>query len=222
VKTPSYNGSPTLDEMLKRFQADPDNFKPDMTSVEKMGVELEASRSKYDNELKEYERHGSQESSHRPIFHDVIDMGPDWYTRKITPAKIKWHIDRGLSIEQVAEKLNRSVKAIEKTFAKIGQLPVEKPIKEVPYGWKLTKDKYRPDETEQWVIKKIGDDHASGKNLDDIAKELMKVGIKPRGGGLWFRRRLATVQKENAQMWADYKLGKSLPFEKGRIAPGPS
>ena len=216
---PSYRGSPTFDEMLKRFEADPDNFKqPDSASVGKMRAELEASHAEYDKAMQEFERHRHTDS--RPVIHDFIEMGPDWHTCRVTPAKIKWHLDKGLSVEQIAKKLNRSVKTIEKTFAKIGQLPIEKPIKEVPYGWKLTKDKYRPDGTEQWVIKKIEDDHSSGKKLDDIAQDLMKVGIKPRGGGLWFMRRLATVQKENAQMWSDYKAGKSLLFEKGRMAPG--
>ncbi len=72
---------------------------------------------------------------------------------------------------------------------------------------------------EQWVIKKIEADHASGKLFDDISKKLEKVGIKPRGGGLWFTRRLVKTLKENDLTWLDFKNHKTLLFEKGRMAP---
>lgn len=220
MKHPQYKGSPTLDEMLKRFELDPKNFKLDVASVEKIEAELKALREEYDKGVEEFELFERQRPSPTPYLVDFIDMGPDWTSRKVTPEKIKWHLDKGLTVEQIAEKFKRSVKKIETTFSKIGQIPVEEPIKEVPYGWKLTKDKYLPDETEQWIIKKIEDDHAAGKKFDDIAKELMKVGIKPRGGGLWFMRRLTTALKENDRMWSDYKARKILLFKKGRLEAG--
>ena len=68
--------------------------------------------------------------------------------------------------------------------------------------------------------KKIEDDHASGKLFDDISKKLEKIGIKPRGRGLWFTRRIVQTLKENRLMWVAFKNNKTLLFEKGRMAPG--
>ena len=209
-----------MDELLKRFHEDPDNFRPDPAMVEKMSAELQESREQYDKELNEYDAWAAKQPKEPLCVHDVIEMGPDWWSRKVTPEKIKWNLDKGLSVEQIAAKLNRSVKTIEATLAKLGQVPKEIPCKEIPYGWKISKERYMPDETEQWVIKKIEDDRAANKKFDDIAKDFMKIGIKPRGGGLWFTRRLLKVQKENAQMWRDHRAGKLLLFEKGRMSPG--
>ena len=50
-------------------------------------------------------------------------MPPDWWNSKVTPDKAKWYIDKGMSAQQVAEKLQRSIKTIEKALSKVGQLP---------------------------------------------------------------------------------------------------
>ncbi len=98
------------------------------------------------HEMNQTEYKHLQEST---VCMDTIPMPPDWWNSKVTPGKVKWYIDKDMSTEQVAEKLQKIKKNNWKTIAKIDQLPEEKPIKEVPYGWKLSKDQYFPDEMEQ-------------------------------------------------------------------------
>lgn len=220
MEFPSYKSSPTLKLLLQQMEADPNHFKPDPKLVKKMGEELKKANEEYDQELQAYTAWESQQPKQILVAHDFIELGPDWYTRRVTPEKVKWHLDRGLSIEQVAEKLGKSLKTVKRAYSKYGEIPKENPITETPYGWKLKNEKYLPDDSEQWVIEKIGSDIKANKTLDQIAKDFMKIGIKPRGGGLWFPRRLQKVQVENDKMWTHHRSGKTLFFEKGRMGPG--
>jgi hypothetical protein len=202
---------------LKRLEKDPQHFTPDAVTFEKVLGEIKISGEEFS---REFERYKSERVDEPVYYVDVIDMGPDWWNSIVTPEKIKWHLDRGLSFEQTAEKLRRTIKTIKKTLARIDEHPREKPIAEVPYGWRLTKKDYQPDEVEQWVIKKIEDDRSCGKKFEEIAAQLSKIGVKPRGGGLWFARRLSMTLKENTAMWSAHKVHKALLFLSGRKTAG--
>ena len=53
----------------------------------------------------------------------------------------------------------------------------------IPFGWRKKNGAIITDELEQWVIAKVKKDNAAGKSLNEIAKGLMQLGIKPRKGG---------------------------------------
>jgi len=71
---------------------------------------------------------------------------------------------------------------------------------EIPFGWKKRWDGIAPSDLEQWVIKRILDEQQHGKSLEEISRDLKKIGIKPKGGGEWFPRRILKILSDNESL----------------------
>ncbi len=140
---------------------------------------------------------------------DFIELGPDWYRSAVTPAKVQWHLDRGWNVQRIATALGVTEQRINRVMAKkkVADAKPKPPItnETLPFGWKIVRGRIEPESVEQWVVRKITEDRQNGKKLEEIASDLTKLGIKPKGGGLWFGRRILKVIKEDEKLWVEFR-----------------
>lgn len=204
-----------FEEICAKLQAD-SKYRPTKVEVERFNEELNDEReiSTAEGYRKLWEDPATR---NEPIVIDVIQLPPDWAKSVISPKKVYWHIAKGKTVGEIAKELGVNAARIQKVLdkaAKPGAIKsrYEFELKEIPFGWKTRGAKLVPDEDEQWILEKIEMDLARGRTEEEIVKSLTKLGIKPKGGGLWFERRVQREMEVNFKLLAKWKAGEPIYY----------
>lgn len=208
---------PILEELIEKIKLD-SKYRPTKEEIQRFKAEHQL-------EWKKAVRKANLEitpDDHGHFITDVILLSPDAWQRTLTLEKIAWHLAHGKTVEQISKKLKVTTKRIERVLASAKSAPSNKSpkkkatLKEVPYGWESLAGMLVPNEEEQWVLEKMTKDREANKSPDDIAKNLQRLGIKPKGGGIWFGKRILKTLELNQDLHAAWESGRPYILEAAR------
>lgn len=121
-----------------------------------------------------------------------------------------FYVKKGLSLNQIAQKLEISRDLVRKILRRAG-VPILSKRRQLdltgqtPYGWKKEMGRLVPHVAEQKVINRFATARAEGISLHSIARILNEEAVPTKNGGRWHARSVSQILESNERFMLEYK-----------------